>query len=71
MSDKWRVVVREGSANLYEISKYKGTYYVYRIRVGFLTNSSESIGTTTRLEDGISLICSHAGSGIKSIEEIS
>lgn len=71
MSDKWKVVVREGRENLYEIGRHKKTYYAYRVRVGFLTNSFDSIGSTSSLEDAFTLIRSHSGSEIKLIEEIS
>ncbi|WP_156878074.1 hypothetical protein [Sphingopyxis sp. QXT-31] len=54
--------------NLYEIGEYDGTFYVRRVKVKLLLNAKSDIGKTRSLDDALSLIRSHSGREIKSID---
>ncbi len=68
MSNDKRVVVKGGGKNLYKVSEYDGWFYAYKVNVGFISDSSTSIGKTRSLKDALDLIKSHSG---REIEEIS
>jgi len=65
---KRRVVVKGGGANLYYISDSGGTFYVTHKRVGLILDDNIDIGKTRSLDDALSLIRSHSGRGIESID---
>ena len=67
MSNHKRVVVRGGGKNLYKVAEYDGWFYVYKVDVGFISDSSASIGKTRSLKDALDLIKSHSGKEIKEI----
>jgi hypothetical protein len=67
MSNTRRVVVQGGGKNLYKISESSGWHHVYKVDVGFLTDSSKSIGKTHSLEDALAIIRSHSGRDIQEI----
>jgi hypothetical protein len=54
--------------NLYEIGEYDGTFYVRRVKVNLLFNDKSDIGKARSLDDALSLIRSHSGREIKSID---
>lgn len=55
--------------NLFKVSEYRGKYYVYRVKVGFISNSTIEIGNAGSFEDALSLIKSYAGDAIDSISD--
>ena len=62
------VVVEGGGANLYEIREYEGRFTAYKVSVNLLmSNSRRSIGAVRSLEAAITLIRSHSGREIKSM----
>lgn len=63
-----RVVVNGGGANLYYIGESNGRFWVTQKKVGILLDSDTDIGNTRSLDDALSLIRSHSGRGIKSID---
>lgn len=63
-----KVVVKGGGRNLFKVSEYNGTFYVYQVEVGLLADDKHQIGKTTSLEDALTLIRSYTG---KDIEKIS
>ncbi|AXQ27334.1 hypothetical protein D0B54_00910 [Solimonas sp. K1W22B-7] len=67
MSKDRRVVVTGGGKNLYRISEYGGWFHAYKVDVGLISNSSNSIGKARSLEDAIVLIKSHSGEEIQEI----
>ena len=69
MSKTIQVVVEGGGANLYEIHESGGRFSTYKIKVNLLMpNSRSSIGTTGSLENALSLIKSHSGKRIQSVD---
>lgn len=64
---KRTVVVQGGGANLYEVSDYDGTFYAYKVDVGFISDTRRDIGKTRSLEDALALVRSHSGKQIKEI----
>jgi hypothetical protein len=68
MAKRRRVVVRGGGSNLYEIDEYDGSFTAYRVRVSLLGDSRDRIGTAGSLEDAFSLIKSHSGRQIASVD---
>ena len=68
MAEYKRVVVKGGGKNLYRISIYAGKYAAQHTSVGLLSNSYKDIGTTRSLEDALSIIKSHSGKQIESID---
>lgn len=62
-----KVVVQGGGENLYRISESNGKYYTYKVRVGFFSDSSLSIGQAKTLEDALALIRVHSGKEIKEV----
>lgn len=62
-----QVVVTGGGKNLFKVSENSGTYYVYQVSAGWITNSTKSIGSTRSFEDAITLIRSYTGRGIEKI----
>ncbi len=62
------VVVQGGGEDLYEIDDSGGTYYTYKVKVGFISNSRQDIGKARSLEDALALIKSHSGREIKEIK---
>ena len=67
MASDREVVVEGGGANLYKISEYDGWYYAYHVRVGFLSNTKNSVGKARSLRDALDLIRMHSGREIKSV----
>lgn len=65
---KRRVVVKGGGENLYYIKEYDGRFYVTQKKVGIVFDSNKDIGKTRTLDDAISLIRSHSGRSIDSID---
>lgn len=65
MSKDKDVVVSGGGKNLYKISEYNGSFHVYQVDVGLISNSNNSIGKTTSQVDALDLIKSHSGKEIK------
>lgn len=63
-----KVVVKGGGANLYKVSESGGTFYVYHVRVGIFTDSTNDIGKTRSLEDALTLIKVHSGQEIAEID---
>ena len=63
-----RVVVEGGGANLYEICEYDGYFLARHVRVKLLWNDRYSIGRARTLEDAFSLIRSHSGRRIRSVD---
>jgi hypothetical protein len=64
-----KVTVKRGNGNYYKVigdSKLE----VYCTKTGFISNSSNSIGSVRSLEDAISLIRSHSGSEVASIQDL-
>ncbi len=70
MSAEWKVVVEGGGHNLYKISEYDDTYYVYHVIVHLLSNDNDLIGETDSLEVALTLIRSHSGEDIEDITEL-
>ncbi len=64
-----KVVVKGGGKNLFKVSSYEGTYYVYQVDAGLISNDNNLIGTTKSLEDALSLIRSYAGRAIERISD--
>lgn len=63
------VVVEGGGDNLYEVLEVAGRFMAYKVSVNlFLPNTRGSIGAARSLEGALSLIRSHSGKGIKSID---
>lgn len=62
------VVVEGGGENLYEIKEHDSRFTAYKIAVNLLLpNTRSSIGASRSLEGALSLIRSHSGWEIKSI----
>lgn len=53
MGNDKRVVVKGGGKNLYKVSEYDGWFHAYKIDVGFISNSSNSIGKTRNRKDAL------------------
>lgn len=68
MSTK-EVVVQGGGDNLYKVSEYSGTYYVYKVSIGIFSNTDHDIGKTRDFSDALSIIKAHSGREIKSIKD--
>lgn len=68
MSRTKTVIVEGGGHNLYEIVESDGSFIVYKVIVHLFSNDRKNIGKTRLMEDAISLIRSHSGKNIKSIE---
>jgi hypothetical protein len=64
-----KVVVKGGGKNLFKVSSYDGTYYVYQVNVGLISNDNSLIGKTRSLEDALTLIRSYAGRDIEKISD--
>lgn len=64
-----KVVVKGGGKNLFKVSSYDGTYYVYQVNAGFISNENNLIGKTRSLEDALTLIRSYSGKDIEKISE--
>jgi hypothetical protein len=69
MSTKTRVVVEGGGDDLYQISEYNGTFYVYTAGEGFFSTGKTSIGETDSFDKAISLIKAHSGRTIKRMSD--
>ncbi|MEI6972519.1 MAG: hypothetical protein WCL44_13505, partial [bacterium] len=70
-SDKWRVTVRGGGANLYRITEQDDEYYVEHEHFRLLgPNDRDVIGKTDSKEDAIELIRSSSGEDIEEINEM-
>jgi len=67
MSNDKKVVVKGGGKNLYKISESGGWHYVYKVDVGFFSNSNNSIGKAKSLSDALDIIKSHSGRDIQEI----
>lgn len=68
MSTK-EVTTNGGYENLFKVSEYGGKFYVYKVKIGLISNSSNEIGHAGSFEDALSLIKSYSGYGIKSIKD--
>ncbi|MEM9755770.1 MAG: hypothetical protein AAF914_07250 [Pseudomonadota bacterium] len=68
MTSTKRVVVKGGGKNLYRISEGSSTFYVQHAQGGLLSSNYRDIGKTRSLEDAITLIRSHSGQEIESID---
>jgi len=69
MSRNIEVIVEGGGANLYEINESGGRFTAYKVTVHILVpNSKSNIGSARSLEDALSVIKSHSGKSIKSID---
>jgi hypothetical protein len=64
-----KVVVKGGGKNLFKVSHYDGTYYVYQVNTGLISNDNNQIGKTRSLEDAFTLIRSYSGRDIEKISE--
>ena len=64
-----QVTTNGGFENLFKVSEYRGKYYVYKVKVGFISDSSIEIGSAGSFEDALSLIKSYSGYGIKNIRD--
>lgn len=64
-----KVVVKGGGKNLFKVSSYDGTYYVYQVNAGLIANDNNLIGKTRSLEDALTLIRSYSGRDIERISE--
>ncbi|HOC85201.1 MAG: hypothetical protein WBK43_09730 [Prolixibacteraceae bacterium] len=62
-----KVVVKGGGSNLFKVSYYDGTYYVYKVKVGFISDDKYDIGKTKNFEDALSIIRSYSGKDIDHI----
>ena len=67
MSNDKKIVVKGGGKNLYRITESGGWHYVYKVDVGFISNSSNNIGKTKSVSDALDLIKSHSGKDIQEI----
>lgn len=54
---------------MFKVSSYDGTYYVYQVNVGLISNDNSLIGKTRSLEDALTLIRSYAGRDIEKISD--
>ncbi len=63
------VTTNKGFENLFKVSEYRGKFYVYKVKIGFISDSSTEIGSAGSFEDALSLIKSYSGYGIKSIRD--
>jgi len=63
-----KVVVKGGGRNLFKVSYYDGTFYVYKVETKPLSNTKQEIGSTRSFEDALSIIRSYSG---KEIDHIS
>lgn len=62
-----KVVVRGGGSNLFKVSCYDGTYSVYKVKVGILTDDKYEIGKSKSFDDALSIIRSYSGREIDHI----
>jgi len=62
-----KVVVKGGGSNLFKVSSYNGTFYIYKVTVGFITNDNYEIGKTKSFDDALSVIRSYSGHEIDRI----
>ena len=60
-------VAIQGGAKYYQVSEYRGTFYVYEFG-GFFGTSSSEIGQTRSFDDALSIIRSYSGKQITKIE---
>jgi hypothetical protein len=70
MSGKTKVVVEGGGDNLYIVSEYSGTFYVYKGGQGFLGLGKDSIGEASSLDKALVLIKAYTGKPIKKISDM-
>jgi hypothetical protein len=56
-----KVVVKGGGSNLFKVTYYSGIYYVYKVKIGLITDDKYDIGTTKSFDDALSLIRSYSG----------
>lgn len=68
MSNDRRIVVKGGGKDLYKVSEYGGWFHAFHVDVGFFSDTNLSIGKAKSLLDAISLIKSHSGREIASID---
>jgi hypothetical protein len=59
------IVQNDGAKVHYEVSEYRGTFYVKRYSAGFLSGSYHDIGTTKSQADVLDLVKSDAGNVAK------
>ncbi|NOX66239.1 MAG: hypothetical protein GXO85_10740 [Chlorobi bacterium] len=64
-----KVVTNGGGENLFKVSEYRGKFYVYKVKVGFISDSSKEIGSAGSFEDALYLIKSYTGRGIDKIRD--
>lgn len=65
-----KVVVQGGGKNLYEIGESGGTFHVRKVTPGPLRDNRTSLGSTSSLEDALSIIRSHSGREIEKIRDM-
>jgi len=63
-----KVVVKGGGSNLFRVSYYDGTFYVYKVETKIPSNTKHEIVSTGSYEDALSIIRSYSG---KEIDHIS
>lgn len=63
MSDFKKVVVKDcpPSRNLYKVSGSGNKFYVYKVSVGFISDSLDEVGTSTNLRDALDLVKADSG----------
>lgn len=61
---KWKVVVKGGGRNLFQISEYDDVFYVYQITTEIFTDKTQ-IGKTDSLEKALILIMAYSGKEIE------
>lgn len=64
-----KVTTSGGFENLFKVSEYRGKFYAYKVKVGFISDSTTEIGSAGSFEDALSIIKSYSGYGIKSITD--
>jgi hypothetical protein len=64
-----KIVVKGSGQNLFKVSDYKGTFHIYKVSTGFLSDSKKEIGKTKNLVDAITLIRAYSGKEIDKIED--
>ena len=65
---KRRVIVKGGGKNLYYINETGGRFYVSQRIVKPIFDDNIDLGSTRSLSDALSLITSHSGRGIESVD---
>ena len=62
-----KVVIKGGGSNLFKVSSYDGTFYIYKVTVGIISDDKYEIGKTRSFDDALSIIRSYSGQEIDHI----